>query len=125
LARCSASTFPQPPNTSSTVSRHKFAKFSACFAATSLSNRGLGQHVALGGWTLDEWEFFLDQIESKYLKPGGHLVLMIKDGRLKEPNQIDDPAFMALWQKRGGDLDRRWLYLRKPALEVAEKAVLS
>lgn len=78
-----------------------------------------------GFWTLDEWAFFLDQVDTKFLKPGGSLVLMIKGGRLGEPNQIDDPAFMALWQKRGGDLDRRWLYLRKPALEVAEKAVLS
>jgi SAM-dependent methyltransferase len=66
-------------------------------------------------WTLEEWSFFLDDIEGKYLKPGGSLVLMIKGGRFGEPNQTEHPEFMAFWMERGGTCKGRCLYLRKQA----------
>jgi SAM-dependent methyltransferase len=58
------------------------------------------------GWTVDEWEFFLNDLD-RHLKPGGEILLEINSGKDKRYYPAEVREFFC---KRGGRVDNERVY---------------
>jgi SAM-dependent methyltransferase len=70
-------------------------------------------------WTSKEWAFFLNDLETRFLKPGGEIFLAVN---AEEDGSFYAPALRRFFIERGAKIDRPKVWFRGVGAEAKEKA---